>query len=73
MHRKIFKNAGWVYCFILMLLVCSASQVNGAGTRERILFNENWRFQKGDPAGQEERWHTKRSRTGFERAGISTF
>jgi beta-galactosidase len=53
MHRKIFKNAGWVYCFILMLLVCSASQVNGAGTRERILFNENWRFQKGDPAGKE--------------------
>jgi len=49
----MLKNAGQFCSFILILFVCAASQVNAANSRERILFNENWRFQKGDPAGKE--------------------
>ncbi|HTK37019.1 MAG TPA: beta-galactosidase GalB [Pyrinomonadaceae bacterium] len=49
----MFKNGERLCGFILILLVCAASQVNAAGSSERVLFNENWRFQKGDPSGKE--------------------
>ena len=45
--------------FLASLLAISSFQTAGAeetgGVRERALFNEGWRFTKGDPAGAGEK------------------
>jgi beta-galactosidase len=40
--------------FVISALVLSLLPAHGAGLRERILINDGWRFQQGDPAGNTE-------------------
>jgi beta-galactosidase len=40
--------------FVISAVVLSLLPAHGAGARERILINDGWRFQQGDPAGNTE-------------------
>ena len=40
---------------ILVLLVTAVTVLSQARGRERLSFNEGWRFQKGDPVGPDNR------------------
>src|SRR3954468_6185199 len=47
----------YIYCWsitILFLLLSPSAQGQPAPARERLSINEDWRFQKGDPAVSED-------------------
>ena len=54
MPKRTFNNIERIAGLVLLSLLVGTYIVNASATpRERVLFNENWRFQKGDPAGKE--------------------
>jgi len=56
-HPGVAQRAG--FCIGLVICLCagllSASARAASGPRERLAFNDDWRFQKGDPPGVEGR------------------